>query len=155
MSVLSKPVRRTVSAGQLDDDLVRVLEAMLDSGEKITAHAIVRKIENLGAVSSLTRDTYRSGLIAQYQQLQVVRNQWVERAKKNSQQHLITTLAMKDERIADLERQVALLTASHKAIILAVGELGGLRAWQRFFPHYDEHTLVVLPDLEEHKPGST
>lgn len=62
---------------------------------------------------------------------------------------------MKDERIADLERQVALLTASHKAIILAVGELGGLRAWQRFFPHYDEHTLMVLPDLEERKPGST
>lgn len=82
MSALSKPVRRTVSASQLDDDLVRVLEAMLDSGEKITAHAIVRKIETLGAVSSLTRDTYRSDLIAQYQQLQVVRNQWVERAKK-------------------------------------------------------------------------
>ncbi|RMM65339.1 hypothetical protein ALQ74_05291, partial [Pseudomonas savastanoi pv. glycinea] len=114
MSALSKPVRRTVSASQLDDDLVRVLEAMLDSGEKITAHAIVRKIETLGAVSSLTRDTYRSDLIAQYQQLQVVRNQWVERAKKNSQKHLITTLAMKDERIADLERQVALLSEEHE-----------------------------------------
>ncbi|WP_064621276.1 hypothetical protein [Pseudomonas sp. GR 6-02] len=125
---------------------------MLENDERITAHAIVRRMENLGAVSTLTRDTFRRDLIAHYQQLQTTRNQWVERAKKNSQKRLIASLAMKDERIEDLERQVALLTASHKAIILAVGELGGVRAWQRFFPHYDEHTLMVLPNLNEHKP---
>lgn len=152
MSAPSKPVRRTGSAVKLDDDLVSVLESMLENDEKITAHAIVRKIENLGAVSSLTRDPFRRNLITHYQQLQAARNQWIERAKKNSQKQLISALAMKDERIADLERQVALLTVSHKAIILAVGELGGLRAWQRFFPSYDEYTLMVLPDLKEHKP---
>ncbi|WP_100943213.1 hypothetical protein [Pseudomonas sp. 20S_6.2_Bac1] len=115
---------------------------MLENDERITA----------GAVSTLTRDTFRRDLIAHYQQMQMARNQWVERAKKNSQKRLIASLAMKDERIEDLERQVALLTASHKAIILAVGELGGLRAWQRFFSHYDEHTLMVLSNLKEPKP---
>lgn len=152
MPAPSKPVRRTVNAVNLDDNLLSVLESMLENDERITAHAIVRRIENLGAVSTLTRDTFRRDLIAHYQQMQMARNQWVERAKKNSQKRLIASLAMKDELIEDLERQVALLTASHKAIILAVGELGGLRAWQRFFSHYDEHTLMVLPNLKEPKP---
>ncbi|MCU1742005.1 hypothetical protein NTD90_32110 [Pseudomonas sp. 20S_6.2_Bac1] len=142
MPAPSKPVRRTVNAVNLDDNRLSVLESMLENDERITA----------GAVSTLTRDTFRRDLIAHYQQMQMARNQWVERAKKNSQKRLIASLAMKDERIEDLERQVALLTASHKAIILAVGELGGLRAWQRFFSHYDEHTLMVLSNLKEPKP---
>ncbi|MFP3492861.1 hypothetical protein SB759_01440 [Pseudomonas sp. SIMBA_059] len=152
MPAPSKPVRRTANAVNLDDNLLSVLESMLEHDERITAHAIVRRMENIGAVSTLTRDIFRRNLIAHYQQLQTTRNQWVERAKKNSQKRLIASLAMKDERIEDLERQVTLLTASHKAIILAVGELGGVRAWQRFFAHYDEHTLMVLPNLNDHKP---
>lgn len=152
MPAPSKPIRRTAKAVNLDDNLHSILESMLESDERITAHAIVRKVEGLSAVSTLTRDTFRRDLIAHYQQMQSARNHWVDRARKNSQKRLIASLVMKDERIADLERQVALLTASHKAIILAVGELGGVRAWQRFFTHYDEQTLMVLPYLKEHKP---
>jgi len=51
------------------------------------------------------------------------------------------------ERIKELESQVGLLTASHKAMIFAVGELGGLEGWMRFFERYQS----VLDDLPKAK----
>jgi hypothetical protein len=54
-------------------------------------------------------------------------------------QHALQT-ARKDAEIAVLTRQRDILIASHKALILAVGELGGMRAWRRFF---DQNQDVV------------
>ena len=45
-------------------------------------------------------------------------------------------LAEAKRKIAELEEQNALLIASHQAMIMAVGELGGMRAWRRFFEDY-------------------
>lgn len=38
--------------------------------------------------------------------------------------------------IAELEAQVQILTASHKAMIFAVGESGGMEAWKKFYDSY-------------------
>ncbi|MNE99013.1 hypothetical protein D3C87_2002360 [compost metagenome] len=46
------------------------------------------------------------------------------------------TLAEKELRIAELERQVRLLTSSHLAMIRVVGELGGFSKWAAFYEHY-------------------
>ena len=45
-------------------------------------------------------------------------------------------MADRDVRIAELESQVALLTASHVAMIRAVGELGGFSKWAQFYESY-------------------
>lgn len=39
-------------------------------------------------------------------------------------------------RIAELEATVQLLTASHLAILRAVGELGGFSKWAKFYEQY-------------------
>ncbi|RJG09053.1 hypothetical protein D3879_24905 [Pseudomonas cavernicola] len=111
---------------------------MLEENEYITHRAVVRAVEGLGAASTLTRDTYRRELVAYYQELQRQRTQWIQRARKNSQSRLLNELALKDQQIRELEQQVALLSASHKALILAVGEMGGIEAWRRFFASYDQ-----------------
>ncbi len=54
-------------------------------------------------------------------------------------------------RIAELEAQVALLTASHLAMIRAVGELGGFSKWAQFYESYrgSRGLLVQLGALPE------
>lgn len=46
-----------------------------------------------------------------------------------------------------------LLVASHKAMLLAVGEMGGMTAWRKFFPAWEEtreqlKQLQALPNAE-------
>ncbi len=54
-------------------------------------------------------------------------------------------------RIAELESQVALLTASHVAMIRAVGELGGFSKWAQFYESYrsSREQLAKLGALPE------
>lgn len=70
---------------------------------------------------------------------------------KRSKEKVAADLTSKDQRIAELERQVDILRASHLAMIRAVGELGGMRIWLRFFESHksirDElHKLQAMPD---------
>lgn len=60
-----------------------------------------------------------------------------EDCAKTSQTKLLIQLSEKDRRIEELEQRVAMLTASHKALILAVGELRGMEIWKRFFNGYE------------------
>jgi hypothetical protein len=47
-------------------------------------------------------------------------------------------MADKDRHIAELQKQVEFLRISHVAMIRAVGELGGMSKWLRFFESYRE-----------------
>src|SRR5690606_18586252 len=49
-------------------------------------------------------------------------------------------------RIQELEAENALLIASHRAMIMAVGELGGMRARRRFFEAH-QASLQKLDEL--------
>jgi hypothetical protein len=62
---------------------------------------------------------------------------WRGRPSKLSGVAAAGALADRDIRIAELESQVALLTASHVAMIRAVGELGGFSKWAQFYDSYD------------------
>jgi hypothetical protein len=55
----------------------------------------------------------------------VARLRWRGRVGRKSGIQIAATIAEKDLRIADLESQVALLTASHLPMLGAAGELGG------------------------------
>ncbi len=143
MTKPSAPSRRGDQPVALDHSIHQALEAMLEADLTITHRAVVRAVQGLNAPSSITRDAYRRSLVEHYQSIQSERRAWVKRAQKASQKSVLSQLSAKDLRIQDLETQVAILTASHKAMIQAVGELGGMAAWRRFFVDYDR----VLRDL--------
>ena len=66
-----------------------------------------------------------------------------KRRKNNSE----LEIARLKDKIMRLEQRVDALTASHKAMILAVGEIGGIEGWKRFYQHYPSAALnLPRPD---------
>jgi hypothetical protein len=72
----------------------------------------------------------------QYRQKEYRR--WRDRVGKKSGVQVAATIADKDIRIVDLESQVALLTASHLAMLRVMGELGGFARWAAFYEQFRE-----------------
>ncbi|MCC8913241.1 hypothetical protein JH298_21595 (plasmid) [Xanthomonas campestris pv. campestris] len=119
-----------------DPEMRRVLEDLLSRDEDITARAVARLHPRINAASSITRSVERSHMLAQYQERQAEFRRWRGRPGKLSGVAAASALADRDVRIAELESQVALLTASHVAMIRAVGELGGFSKWSQFYESY-------------------
>jgi len=76
--------------------------------------------------------------VGTYQQRQVEIRAVVAKADKTSKSSLSSQIARKDQEIETLTAQRDLLIASHRAMILAVGEMGGMKAWRKFFARYQE-----------------
>lgn len=121
-----------------DAEMKQILEDLLANDEPITARAVARRHPKVKAASSITRHPGRSKLLEHYQQRQEQYRRWSGRVSKQSKAVTSAALADKDIRISELEQQVALLTASHVAMIRAVGELGGFSKWAQFFTNYQE-----------------
>ncbi len=119
-----------------DPEMRRVLDDLLSRDEDITARAVARLHPQIKAASSITRSRERSRMLAQYQERQAEFRRWRGRPGKLSGDAAASALADRDVRIAELESQVALLTASHVAMIRAVGELGGFSKWAQFYESY-------------------
>jgi hypothetical protein len=121
-----------------DDQMREILETLLADDEDITARAVARRHPSINAASSITRSEARSRLLAEYQQRQAEYRRWRGRVAKRSGADTAASLADKDIRIAELEGTVQLQTASHLAMLRAVGELGGFSKWVKFYEHYRE-----------------
>lgn len=119
-----------------DAEMRQVLDDLLARDEDITARAVARLHPKINAASSITRSVERSRMLAQYQERQAEFRRWRGRPSKLSGLAAAGALADRDMRIAELESQVALLTASHVAMIRAVGELGGFSKWAQFYDSY-------------------
>lgn len=144
----AKPSNATSQGNEL---LIKILEDLFDRDEDITARAVARLHPSIGHASTITRSPHRADLLAQYQAKQREVRSHIGRMAKRSKEKVAADLTSKDQRIAELERQVDILRASHLAMIRAVGELGGMRIWLRFFEDHktirDElHRLHVMPD---------
>jgi len=126
----------TVSDG--DEQMREILETLLADDEDITARAVARLHPSIKAASSITRSESRSRLLAEYQQRQSEYRRWRGRVAKRSGADTAASLADKDIRIAELEATVQLLTASHLALLRAVGELGGFSKWAQFYENHRE-----------------
>jgi hypothetical protein len=124
--------RRSSRAQAVDARLRAQAEAMLEADETLTARALARRA-GLSAASSITRDPTRRTLLQEFQQKQEHRRGWVVRSKKESLDRLRKALAQRDEQLRQLTTNATLLTASHKAMLLAVDEAGGTKAWAKFF----------------------
>lgn len=120
----------------IDNEMEKILKNMLDHDEEITARAVIRRHSKLKAASSITRNSGRVALLGYYQEKQTELRNWQKRVGKKSKENVAKDLCERDARIAELERQVEILTASHVAMIRAVGELGGFSKWAKFFEDY-------------------
>ncbi|RKE36048.1 hypothetical protein B0G76_5276 [Paraburkholderia sp. BL23I1N1] len=131
---MTEPNETTSSSD--DNQMREILETLLADDEDITARAVARLHPSINAASSITRSESRSKLLAGYQQRQAEYRRWRGRVAKRSGADTAASLADKDIRIAELEATVQLLTASHLAMLRAVGELGGFSKWARFYEQY-------------------
>lgn len=115
-----------------------ILEMLLEQDDNITARAVARLHPTIRSASSITRSETRSDLLAEYQNRQNEYRRWRSSVGKQSRVQVVATIADKDIKIADLESQVALLTASHLAMLRVVGELGGFGKWAAFYGQFRE-----------------
>lgn len=124
------------------DDIAKlraVLEQMLSSNVSITARAVTRESGSpFKNASDVTRHAQRRAILEEFQQ----RQQAIRTLAENVDQESVTNLRRKVARLEEsclaLRQSRDLLIASHKAMLLAVGEVGGMRAWVKFFPQWDQ-----------------
>lgn len=119
---------------------------MLERGDRISARGALKHLQDVRSPSSLTRDPVRRAMVEEFRQRQAEGLAWTRRARKEPVARLDALLAERDRTIAELQHQVQLLVASHRALVHAVGELGGLPAWKKAFEQY-EHCLDDLTRL--------
>ncbi|WP_229007328.1 hypothetical protein [Methylophilus sp. Leaf408] len=128
----------------IDIEIELVLQQMLDNDETITARGVVNRLEGLKAASSITRNSQRVAQLKIFQDRQIEFRRWQGRVGKISKENLAQAIAAREAKIADLQRQVEILTASHIAMIRAVGELGGYAKWAKFFESYQvTHDMLL------------
>jgi hypothetical protein len=122
----------------VDESMLRVLESLLERDVDITARAVVRLHPSLKAASSITRSESRSALVAQYRHRQNEFRRWRGRVGKRASDQNAAALVDKQSRIHQMETMVALLTASHVALLRSLGELGGFAKWAAFYERFRE-----------------
>ena len=122
----------------LDESMLRVLESLLERDIDITARAVARLHPSLKAASSITRNASRSALVARYRHRQNEYRRWRGRVGRRSGDQNAAALLDKQNRIAQLESTVAILTASHLAVLRSLGELGGFSKWAAFYERFRE-----------------
>lgn len=123
------------------------LEAMLCENTNVTATAAAHHpLSPYKHASDITRNPARAALLKQYAERQTELRRVMERANKQSKTNLTVKITNLEYKNAQLQAQRDLLIASHKAMILAVGEMGGMAAWQRFFDPWQE-AITSLRDM--------
>jgi len=120
----------------VDEQLPLVIEELLMSNEDITARSVAKRIGV--APSTITRNEDRAQAVTKGAENQSTFRALVEKAGKQSREELIRELAERERQLTECKRQVQILIASHKAMILAVGEVGGIAGWARFFSKYQD-----------------
>lgn len=129
-------------------ELEAILIRMLNDNVTITARAIAREPDSpFRHASDLTRQPDRKALLERYQLRQVELRSLVEKTDKQSRSNLQVQVARLAQEVESLKSERDLLIASHKAMLLAVGEMGGMSAWRKFFPIWED-TRQKLSQLQ-------
>jgi hypothetical protein len=132
---MTKPATKIAN---VDESMLRILESLLERDVDITARAVARLHPALKAASSITRSESRRTLVAQYRLRQNEFRRWRGRVEKRTVDQNAAALVDKQSRIDQTETMVALLTASHVALLRSLGELGGFAKWAAFYERFRE-----------------
>lgn len=136
MNQQANNIRKRSTSRDLDQTIQQACQDLIDSDQEVTAREVARRVGV--APSSITRDPTRKEIIKNAKSKQSELRAWRKRQAKQSRDRDAESLTEKDLRITELEQRIDLLTASHKAMVLAIGEFGGMAGWQRFFPHWQQ-----------------
>lgn len=143
--------------------LEALLARMLEDDEDLSARNVVKASAGLFRhASDLTRNADRRELLTTYQAQQEQVRRLGTKIAKSSKADVAKRLAAAEQEVHRLRSQRELLVVAVRAVIQAVGEQGGMRAWRKFFPSYSAAfaglvALDVVPSadvLEGPKAGS-
>ena len=134
-----------------DIEMLSILEELIEKDITITAREIARRHSAFNHAASITRNSNRQQLLHEFQEKQTLVRKLTDSAKRIAKSALITDLAEKERKIAMLEEQVQFLTASHIAMLRAVGQIGGMEIWRSFFKDFSK-LQTLLKDLKLKKP---
>lgn len=119
--------------------LETILQRMINNNVVITARSVIREQDcPFKHASDITRQPERKALLNQYQARQSELRALVEQTDKLSRTNLQAQVARLTQQNESLKAERDLLIASHKAMLLAVGEMGGMSAWRKFFPAWED-----------------
>lgn len=119
--------------------LETILQRMINNNVVITARSVIREQDcPFKHASDITRQPERKALLNQYQARQSELRSLVEKTDKLSRTNLQAQVARLTQENESLKAERDLLIASHKAMLLAVGEMGGMSAWRKFFPAWED-----------------
>jgi hypothetical protein len=127
-----------------DPKIGKACRELIAQNKKITIRAIA---ERTGvAHTTYSRDPKRKAQITRAQELQ--RLAWtIERTHRgHAEPHESVAMARLRKRLEETEARNQLLIASHRAMLSAIGEMGGTRAWLRFFANH-RHLLTNLDEI--------
>jgi hypothetical protein len=126
--------------------LEEMLKAMIAENETITARAVVRRSEGVFKhATDITRNAVRRKMVEGSLKNQETIRAAVQRSSKKSRAELERQVATKNAENDLLKDDKELLVASHRAMILAVAEMGGFSTWKKFFLQYQS----VIDSLEK------
>lgn len=133
----------------LTKDKIRVfengLQRMLSDDIDLSARSCVREGLVMNA-SDITRIPARRDLLLKYSRQQE------QKRKKSSDRvkirELENELKVAKQTIKTLAENNEILTASHRAMLLVVGEYGGIKAWQECFKKYDQALTVLRQQVK-------
>lgn len=137
-----------------DQKLAAILQRMLNDNVDISARSVIRETDSpFKHASDVTRQPERKALLDQYQARQRELRALMEKTDKQSRTNLQAKVARLIQENDALKGERDLLVASHKAMLLAVGEMGGMAAWRKFFPDWEQTKeqliqLQALPNAE-------
>ena len=134
---------------QPDPKVGAVCQQFLLEEETITVRAVARRLGI--AHTTITRDAARKDQVDRCAALQSAARRIAQTHRGRIRAEESLDLAKARLRIEKLEREKALLLASHKAMLMAVGELGGMEGWKRLFPAYltteaELRAMDAMPD---------
>lgn len=141
--------------GNLDEKLKQleeILENCILNDISITSREVVAQSNGtFKNPSDITRNKFRRPIFESFKERQNrIRENVGVRLRRSRKALLVQNAVLEQAQREKFEAQ-QLIIASHRAAILAVGEVGGIKAWLKFFENYNEalaqlERLGVLPD---------
>ena len=127
--------------------LQSTINDMLKLDETISLRTIMKRLPddfpypNAITRPIVTRELYDAG-VAQQKKIRTAAEQFVETRAELQAKIDKQALSIKEQ-----QTQIQILVASHRAMYAAVGELGGTKAWLRFFEKH-QTALATLDSLQ-------
>lgn len=128
--------------------LLNLLKAMIDQDVDLTFRKVVERSQGrFRHASTFTRRHDLRAEVEAAQRHQAAVRKVASKISKSSPAILAERLTAAEAEVRKLKQQRELLVASHRAAILAIGKIGGMKAWREYFPIYSD-AISSLQKLE-------